>query len=239
MESLRLVKEAYDNGFTDIILTPHFRPLQGYKCDNQTKESIFDTLKEEVKKNKIDINLYLGNEITIDEDLLYYLDTNMVMSLNKSKYLLIELPFKEELPNLKDYIYDIMEKGYKVIIVHPERYLYYKNLNTFKELIQMGVLFQGNYMSLLGRYGKKAEKTLEEMLKRHMIHFLGSDVHKDYEKRYGYLKELIPRLTELTNSKKMVDDLINNNINKVINNEDIKPYKIKEEDNIFKKLFKR
>ena len=58
MESLRLVKEAYDNGFTDIILTPHFRPLQGYKCDNQTKESIFNTLKEEVKKNKIDINLY-------------------------------------------------------------------------------------------------------------------------------------------------------------------------------------
>lgn len=46
------------------------------------------------------------------------------------------------------------------------------------ELIELGVLFQSNYGSILGFYGKKAQKTVKKLLKADMVHFLGTDVHK-------------------------------------------------------------
>ena len=84
-ESINIIKQAIDNGYTDIILTPHYRKIQGYVTSNKIKIDLFDDLKKEIKKKKIKINLYLGNEITIDEDLYYYMDTNQVLTLNNSR----------------------------------------------------------------------------------------------------------------------------------------------------------
>ncbi len=238
-ESLNLIKKAIKSGYTDLILTPHFRILQGYTCNNANKKKIFDTLKQELVKNNLDINIYLGNEIAINEDLFYYLETDVITSVNNSRYLLIELPFDKEFKNLKEYIEELFNKGYKVIIVHPERYFYYKNLKVYNELIKMGVLFQGNFASLYGKWGRKAQKTLSIMLKKHMIHFLGSDIHHENESTYEKFKDLIPLLEELTNDKEMVKDLIDRNIEKVINNEDIIPYDVIDNEIFIKKLFKK
>ncbi len=237
-ESIRILKKAYDNGYTDIVLTPHYRKINGFTCNNENKKKVFENLKSELKKTDIKINIYLANEIAIDEDLFYNLEINKICTINNSKYLLIELPFNKEFTNLKDYIYSLQEKGYKVIIVHPERYLYYKNTKVFEELINMGVLFQGNFASLYGKWGKKSEKTLKLMLKRHMIHFLGSDVHHSEENSYSKLKDLIPLLEELTKDKNMVNDLIDKNIEKVINNKEVKSYKIIGKDNFIERMFR-
>ncbi len=237
-ESIHLIKNAINGGYTDLVLTPHYRKFQGYTCDNKTKEEIFNKLKEEVRKQNLNINLYLGNEITIDEDIFYNLEVETVTSLNKSKYLLIELPFHQEFKNLKEYIYDLMAKGYRVIIVHPERYHYYKNLKTYEELINMGVLFQGNFGSLYGKWGSKSKKVLESMLKRHMIHFLGSDIHHASEQTFSKLNSLIPLIEALTMDRKMVRDITDLNIEKVIKNEDIKAYPVLDNDNWLEKIFK-
>ena len=76
------------------------------------------------------------------------------------------------------------------------------------------------------------------MLKRHMIHFLGSDVHHSEENSYSKLKDLIPLLEELTKDKNMVNDLIDKNIEKVINNKEVKSYKIIGKDNFIERIFK-
>ena len=71
-ESINIIKQAIDNNYTDIILTPHYRKIQGYVANNKKKKELFNKLKEEVKNNNLNINLYLGNEITVDEDVDYY-----------------------------------------------------------------------------------------------------------------------------------------------------------------------
>ena len=131
-----------------------------------------------------------------------------------------------------------MAKGYRVIIVHPERYHYYKNLKTYEELINMGVLFQGNFGSLYGKWGSKSKKVLESMLKRHMIHFLGSDIHHASEQTFSKLNSLIPLIEALTMDRKMVRDITDLNIEKVIKNEDIKAYPVLDNDNWLEKIFK-
>ena len=85
-----------------------------------------------------------------------------------------------EIKDLDSIIYDLMRNGIIPIIAHPERYLYVqKDITYLDKFIDMGVLFQGNYESLFGKYGKNSEKTLKKLLKKNYISFLGSDIHRE------------------------------------------------------------
>ena len=229
-ESIKLIKQAVDNGYTDLILTPHYRKNQGFTSSNEKKRKIFDILQQEVIRKNMGVKLYLGNEITLDDDLLYYLDADLVTSLNDSKYLLLELPFRSKISNkkLEEIIDELNHRGYKIIIAHPERYRAYRSLDDFTKLIDKGVYFQGNIESLYGKWGNEAQKVLEDMLKRHMIHFIGSDIHHSNQKSYTLKDELLSKLEQLTEDSEMVKDLVDRNIDKVIHNEDIKLYPVRQ-----------
>lgn len=226
-ESIKIIEEAKRNGYTDLVLTPHYREKEGYTCDNKKKYQIFDFLQKEVKNRNINVNLYLGNEITLDDDFFYYLKTNQLLSLNNSKYLLLELPFVSRFDGLEEIVEELKGLDLVPIIAHPERYEDY-SIEDYLKLIQQGVLFQGNIGTLYGKYGTKAKHKLEEMLKRHMIHFIGSDTHHDGQTSYSRIKDMIEKLEELTGSKEMALELVDGNIDKVIHNEDVAIYRVRQ-----------
>lgn len=234
-ESIEIIKQAINNGYTDIILTPHYRKKQGFVANNKIKKDLFNKLQKKIKNEKLNINLYLGNEITIDEDLFYYLNTDQVLSLNNSRYILLELPFTGRLKYLDSLFDELLESNYIPIIPHPERYNDY-NIKDFISWSKKGILFQGNIESLYGGYGKKIQDKLESMIKKHLISFIGSDIHKSNHKTYE--RDIKSKLNEILNDSKMVLELTDKNIDKVIKNELIKPYEIKEEKKKFK-LFNR
>lgn len=233
-ESINIIKKAISNGYTDIVLTPHYRFKQNYVCNNINKYKRFVELQKEVERLELPINLYLGNEITIDEDLFYYLNTEEAMPLNGTRYLLIELPFGNVFEGLDSAIDRLIAKGNVPIIAHPERYLYYDDLSEFERLLKKGVLFQGNISSLYGKYGGKAKATLEEMLKKNMIHFMASDIHTESQTGYDRVDDAKRRVEELTRSKSIADDLFINNARRVINNEKVEIYTILKKKYKFK-----
>ena len=233
-ESINILNKAIRNGYTDIILTPHYRFEQNFVCNNLNKYKRFVELQNEVNKLELPINLYLGNEITIDEDLFYYLNAEEAMPLNGTRYLLIELPFFNAFEDLDKAIDRLLSKGNIPIIAHPERYEYYEDLSEFERLLKKGVLFQGNINTLYGKYGSKAKATLEEMLKKNMIHFMASDIHNDSQTSYDRVEDAKRRVEELTRSKKIAEDLFINNARRVINNEKIEAYRLLKKKYKFK-----
>lgn len=73
-------------------------------------------------------------------------------------YLLIENSFIQEPWNIEQLVFDLQVRGYKPILAHPERYLYYHARgNRYKEL-HRNLLFQVNVLSLAGYYGKQEKK---------------------------------------------------------------------------------
>ena len=67
---------------------------------------------------------------------------------------------------------------YTPVIAHPERYSYYFNdFNEFYWLKKSGCLFQINFNSLTGGYGKEVVKSSNLLLKKGLINFIGSDFH--------------------------------------------------------------
>ena len=91
-ESITILRSLKDLGYTDIILTPHY--VKDSKQDRNVKNNsvLFNKLKDKVLEENININLYLGNEIYIDDDIMDLLNDKEITSLNDSDYLLIELP---------------------------------------------------------------------------------------------------------------------------------------------------
>lgn len=218
-ESIQLIKDASAAGVTDIMLTPHYIKDSEYVCNNKEKQKLFQELKKKVKDEKIDIHLYLGNEIYIDDELITLLNQNELMPLNQSKYVLVEFPLGNVVRNAKDIMYELVRNGYIPILAHPERYRVFKHHPDYiKEFLRIGVLLQGNYKSLFGSYGKEAKKTLKYFLKNNWISFLGSDVHRTSD---FPVKRLKKKLKFLVKNDSIVEDLLVNNFDKVIHNLDI------------------
>lgn len=178
-ESIKTIKNLKNIGFDKFVLTPHYINGSNYNKNNKEKQQRLSLLKEEILKQNIDVELFLGNEIYINDEINELVLSKEVTTLNKSRYLLIEFPLYNKVNNVSDYIYELQIKGYKIIIAHPERYEYFKkNKKDINELYQSGVLFQCNYGSLIGKYGKDAQKLIEYLLKNNMVTFMSTDIHR-------------------------------------------------------------
>lgn len=199
-ESINLIKEAEEVGFTDIILTSHYLE-DYYEADVEERNNLISKLK----KNINNINIHIGNEIYITENIIDLIKENKASTINDSRYVLFELPMNNNVLYLKEVVFSLIENDFIPIIAHPERYSFVqKNPNMLLELIEMGVLFQGNYASIIGYYGKDAQKTIKLLLKNNMIHFFGTDVHKA-NTIYIKIPKIIEKLEKIIGKEKLYE----------------------------------
>ena len=218
-ESIETLRRAEKEGVTEIVLTPHYIENTRYNCNNKNKLELFKKLKKEMSKQDINIKLYLGNENYMSMNFIELLENKEIMTINNSRYLLLEFPLNQIYKNSKECLYELVTKGYVPILAHPERYRdFQKNPELVEEYTRMGVLLQGNYKSLLGKYGSKAKKTLKVLLKKDLITFLGSDMHHtdDYE-----IEKALKKVKKIVKDENRVEDISFNNFDKVIANKEI------------------
>lgn len=231
-ESFEIISEAIKNGVTDIFATPHYILDSKYEADNKLKEEKIKSLKEKFKN---EINLHLGNEIYINNQIEDLILENKITTLASSRYLLVELPVVNEYPALDKYLFKLRSKGYVIIIAHPERYHYFRNdFNKVIELCKQGILFQGNFMSLYGNYGPNTKKMFKKMLKYQCYSFMASDIHHSKMGFYEKLADAFHKIEKIT-SKEYADKIFNQNGLKVIKNEKIES-DFKEKISIFKRI---
>ena len=161
-QSIYMVNEAKNVGFTKIISTSHYMENY-YECNEQERKRLL----KEVQDSVDGIELYLGNEIYITNNMIDLLKNGQASSINNTRYVLFEFPLINTKPmNDKEVIYRLIENGYIPIIAHPERYPFVQeNPDYLFELEEMGALFQANFGSIIGMYGGKAKKTLKILLK--------------------------------------------------------------------------
>jgi protein-tyrosine phosphatase len=216
-DSINLLNEMEQNKVTDIMFTPHYIIGSHYNANNMVKRK----LTEELQKHT-NINLYYGNEVYLDNDIVKYIEKGEISTLNGSRYILVEFPLNEKLDLGLTLIQNLVKNGYVPIIAHPERYHYY-DMEFFETLIDEGCLLQGNITSLCGKYGTDSKRNLELLVKKHMIHLMGTDTHRTYYP----LNDCYVALTKLT-TREMYKDITANNFMKVVNDEEIEPFEIEK-----------
>lgn len=210
--SINLIKEEISQGVTDIILTPHYRTSMFEKSPSLLV-SRYQSLKEEVKKLNLDVNLYLGQEIYIRniDSFNKYLDEGKILTINKTNYVLLEFSYTNDI-DILEVVYNVKLLGYNVIIAHIERYNYVTQ-DLVEELIENGALIQVNAESVIGKCGSKIKKIVKSYLKRKYISFIASDIHSN---RVNYINKCYKYVTKKYGIDQ-ANDLFYNNARKLLN----------------------
>ena len=210
-ESKKLLNEAKNSGFTKVISTSHYA-INVYEVPEYKRLSLIDDLRSEIS----DIEIIVGSEIFLSYNIIDILSEFKASTINNTRYILFELPLRNHFPNFKDTINKLKDNNYKLILAHPERYkVVQDNFNILNEFIDMGILFQANYGSILGFYGLKAQIIIKKMLKNNLISFLGTDVHRE-NTVYPKVFKSLNKISKIT-SQSYFDDITTNNASIILN----------------------
>ncbi len=204
--SLQMLKTLYESGVKHVILTPHYRgKYVASKKNLMEKFSEFKNLAQDIP-----VELYLGQEIFTDKKALDELTRGELLTLNESKYVLLEFDFYNKC-DIVESVYVAKIRGFIPIVAHPERYTYL-TIDDLVEIKEIGGLVQINADSITKNANKLVKKRAKIMLKNNVVDFIASDSH-DFrpiviqeaksiiEKKYG--KQMAEKLFE-TNAIKII-----------------------------------
>ena len=176
-EAEKIILEFVDLGYNRIITTPHVMS-DAYRNTPDAILGKLAELRDYLKSKNIGIEVFAAAEYYLDESLFRMMERDAPLLTLGERYLLFETNFITEPFNLKEFIFIATTKGYKLILAHPERYLYLQNnFEKVQDLLDRGVLMQLNISSLSGYYSKPVQQMAHKLIDRKMIHWIGSDCH--------------------------------------------------------------
>ena len=105
-ESIKMLKEAYKAGFTDIVSTSHYFENE-YCTTKGEREKLIQILEERLKLENIKINIYNGAEAYINTNLGDLISEGILPTINSTKYLLVELPMNNRIIYLNEIINEL------------------------------------------------------------------------------------------------------------------------------------
>ena len=173
-ESLELISKMKEMGFSKIIGTPHtYAGL--YENNNESIKKSFEKLNDEIQTNT---NIGFASEYMLDNTIIEKAQNKKLLCL-KDNYVLVEMSFISPPANLYELLFELKVNGYIPILAHPERYnFYHNNFDEYFKLKKVGCKFQLNLLSTTGYYGNQIARTSNKLLKRNLIDFSGSDIHR-------------------------------------------------------------
>lgn len=172
-DTRNLIDDLKQIGFSKFITTPHI--ITG------VWDNTFNSITSKLEETKLLLNetkLKAAAEYMIDSFFFERLKQDEKLLPLKENYILIEMSYLNAPIQLYDIIFEIQVQGYKPILAHPERYLFYaNNFDEFYKLKKSGCLFQLNLLSTTGYYGIGVTKIAQRLLNENLYDFVGSDVH--------------------------------------------------------------
>lgn len=175
--SVELVSRMKEWGLEKLIVTPHVTQ-DTFENTPEIIEEAYGNLRKGLEEAGIDIDMDHSAEYRIDEMFVEQLEAGMVRRLH-GEFLLVENSYIQEAYNLDQILFSISMKGFRPILAHPERYMYYYDKRErYDELHGKGILFQVNLLSLSGFYGKEPKKIAEMLIDKGYVDFLGTDLHR-------------------------------------------------------------
>ncbi len=203
-ESIKLIQGFVHLGYKKVITTPHIMS-DYYRNTPEIINAGLATVRAEIQKQGIPIEIEAAAEYYVDEAFGKLVADDNLLSFG-NRYILFELGFMAEAPNLGEVLFQLQLAGYKPVMAHPERYPYWlENPQKFVDFHDKGVLLQLNMNSLTGMYSPEVKRMGETLIDLGIVSFLGSDCHHG-----GHLDTMVyasksPHLHKLLASGKLLN----------------------------------
>jgi protein-tyrosine phosphatase len=184
-ESIEMVRMAEAAGTTDIVASPHAN--QTYSFDPRIVEQKIAELQAAVGDTP---RIHFGCDFHMTlENIDDAVRAPEKYSIGHRGYLLVEFSDFYIPPAASEIFARMMEAGLRLIITHPERNpLLQARFADIRKWATQGVLVQITALSFLGRFGKAAKKSADQLMEQGLAHFVASDAH-DTRRRTTDMRE--------------------------------------------------
>ena len=190
--ALAMAAMAADCGVTHIFATPHCNTRnvrQNYR--SPALIAAYTDLQDALDEAGIPVKILSGAEVLARGHFAEHLAAGDFMTLNGSRYLLVEFYFDEEPDYMEDCLSAVEAEGLVPVVAHPERYFC---VQRGPEIAQVWAdrdrVLQLNKGSLLGLLGEAAFNTASLLLRRGAVSVIASDAHH-FRWRTPHMGELL------------------------------------------------
>lgn len=177
-QSLRMAELYLELGYERLIATPHIMS-DAYPNTPGLIRSQTDLLKKHLNAAGFNLGLDCAAEYYMDEVFAENIRDGKELLTFADKHILVETSFLNKPMFFANVMFGLQAAGYKPVLAHPERYLYFQdNYADVEQVLETGVKLQINLLSLSGYYSPGARKLCAWLIDKGYCHFLGTDAHK-------------------------------------------------------------
>lgn len=189
-DSLEMLDIARQSGTTDIVASPHASGR--YLFDPRIVERRVAELARLVP-----IHIYPGCDFHLQLDNIEDAVANPEKyTINHKSYLLVEFSNLGTLHGATGVLDRLLGAGMVPIITHPERHaLLQRRIEDLTDWVARGCTVQTTAASHTGLFGKRAQASAQELLRKGLTHFIASDAH-DCKVRHPSLREAYGQLAD-------------------------------------------
>jgi protein-tyrosine phosphatase len=177
-EGIEMLQALHRAGFAQVIATPHMRPGM-FDNDKGGLTRAFAGMCEHLAGVPSLPEVGLASEHYFDDVIFERLMTGQALPYPGGRAVLLEF-YEIDFPrSLDQRLFELRCKGLLPVIAHPERYhAIWRSPDTLERLVQAGAAALLDVAALAGKYGRKPQRTAEELLERSLYHAACSDAHR-------------------------------------------------------------
>lgn len=221
-ETKEMLTQAWDEGIRIVVATPHYHKRRGKNDLDLIKKQLL-VARKLAKEVNPQMQICLGMEIYYGEDIPELLKEGKIVSIRKSRYVLLEFSPDDDFQYIVNAVRKVQMSGHSVVIAHIERYNCLRtDISNVEYLREMGAYMQVNAGSIIGNYGRSVKKFLREAMKEGLIQVVGTDAH-DTEKRSPKMKDAYSEVVKRC-GEEYADLIFEKNAKKILRNEDLDEY---------------
>ena len=210
-DSLAMARLAARDGTGTIVATPHYRDMELEHQDSQTVRDLVDTLNaalrsDSARRDQPPVRIFAGMTNRLDTSLPDLVDAQAVITLNRTRFLLVEPPFNRAPAYIEDVIGRLLTQRLVPVLAHPERNIeFQRRPGRLQSLVEEGVVVQIAAASLTGQNGPGARRAAEQFIRRGIVHVVASEMHAVESPRSPILSDAFEIVAELVDEREAID----------------------------------
>jgi protein-tyrosine phosphatase len=200
-EAAAMLRAAAADGTRTVVATPH--------CSSRfpTRPEDIEAGAERLRAAEDAVELLTGAEVTHEMALRLPDETLRRLTLGDSHCVLLESPLEPVVgPDFERCVSDLQERGYRVLLAHPERAPAFQDQPArLRALVAGGALCSVTAAALAGGFGDAARWYGLELLRDGLVHSVDSDAHHATMRPPGLRVGLAAAATALPGLAERVD----------------------------------
>jgi protein-tyrosine phosphatase len=176
-DSLELARAASADGTRTLVATPHVS--RRYPNDAATIARLVALVNAHLAAAEIAVEVRPGAEIALTSAADMAPEELGRLALGGAGgWLLIEPPFTPSASGIDTLVFDIVRRGYRVVLAHPERCpAFHRDRAVLESIVHAGVLTSITAGSLVGSFGGDVRRFALGLIRDGLVYNVASDAH--------------------------------------------------------------